>query len=37
MNESVKWTAETVKVIKAGTVRWLGQLSITKEQDPCIP
>jgi hypothetical protein len=24
-----------VKVIKAGRVRWLGQLSITKKQDPC--
>jgi hypothetical protein len=26
MNESVKWIAETVKVITAGRVRWLGQL-----------
>jgi len=35
MNESVKWIAETVKVITVGRVGWLGQHSIMKEQDPC--
>jgi hypothetical protein len=35
MNESVKWIAETGKVITAGSVRWLGQLSIMKEEDSC--